>query len=110
MEILEASVPANEERIAYNIEGEVFPFKSPFEELEEDKVLEGENITLPDMNFQGMIWKSSRPQAIINNKVYDVKDVINVNAVAGEEIRIKEILSDGINLIYKRKEFIVRPK
>jgi len=111
VEILEANVPKDEKKIAYTIEDDKFPFKSPFDEMVENKGLEEENIALPEMKFQGMVWKSSRPQAIINNKVYDIKDVINVDAGGlGEEIKVRDIAKDGIHLIYKGKEFIVRPK
>ncbi|MEK7867918.1 MAG: hypothetical protein AAB157_00915, partial [Candidatus Omnitrophota bacterium] len=82
-----------------------------FDEITENNGPEEENVVLPEMTFQGMVWKSSRPQAIINSKVYDIKDVINVGAEGlGEEIKIKDITKDGIHLIYKNKEFIVRPK
>ena len=83
------------------------PFKSPFDEIAVGDKSQEENILLPEMQFQGMIWRSSRPQAIINNKVYDIKDVITVTE---EKIEVKDIDKDGIHLIYKGKEFIVRPK
>lgn len=107
VEILEANIPNKEDKISYAIEDSSMPFKSPFDEAAvENKVLE-ENILLPEMQFQGMIWRSSRPQAIINNKVYDIKDVITA---AEEKIEVKDIGKDGIHLMYKGKEFIVRPK
>ncbi|PIW68239.1 MAG: hypothetical protein COW10_03635 [Candidatus Omnitrophica bacterium CG12_big_fil_rev_8_21_14_0_65_42_8] len=106
IEILEANVPNKENKIVYAIEDESAPFKSPFDETVENKE-SAEIVLLPDMQFQGMIWKSSRPQAIINNKVYDVKDVISVT---GGEVEVKGVDKDGIHLIYKNKEFIVRPK
>lgn len=106
VEILEANVPNKENEISYTLGDDNLPFKSPFDEAVENKE-SGEELLLPEMQFQGMIWKSSRPQAIINNKVYDIKDVITV----GEgEIEVKDINKDGIYLIYKNKEFIVRPK
>jgi hypothetical protein len=107
VEILEVSIPKKENKIDYAIEDEKAPFKSPFDETAENKESK-EIILLPDMQFQGMVWKSSRPQAIINNKVYDVKDVINI--AEGETIEIKDINKDGIHLMYKNREFIVRPK
>lgn len=105
VEILEANVPKKEDVVSYNIEDGKIPFKGPFDE----KVEAGseEIVLLPDMQFQGMVWRSSRPQAIINNKVYDVKDIINT---AGGPVEIKEIKKDGIHLLYMGKEFIVRPK
>jgi len=108
VEILEAGVPKNEKTITFAPDEETSPFKNPFDDTEEIKQTD-ENVVLPEMQYQGMIWKSTRPQAIINNKVYDIKDVINVD-VAGEGIEIKDINKDGIHLVYKKKEFIVRPK
>jgi len=107
--VLEAGVPKNENEIAYTVEEETFPFKSPFDDdkVKKSEETENEDVTLPQMLFQGMVWKSSRPQVIINNKVYDVKDVISVTE---GKIEVKDINKDGIHLIYKNKEFIVRPK
>lgn len=110
VEILEAGVPKNEKEILYTLGDEGAPFKSPFDETAENKGPEGEDITLPDMKFQGMVWKSSRPQAIINNKIYDVKDIIDLGAENADDVKVKDITKDGIYLIYKNKEFIVRPK
>jgi len=112
VEILEASVPKSENEIVYTAENEKFPFKSPFDEAEKYKEEPAdENVVLPDLLFQGMVWKSSRPQVIINNKIYDIKDVISVSAEAGEGgILVKDITKEGVRLIYKKKEFIVRPK
>ncbi|MDO8602950.1 MAG: hypothetical protein Q7O04_03760 [Candidatus Omnitrophota bacterium] len=109
VEIFEAKLPKNEKTVTFTPEGEMLPFKSPFDNVEESRQAEGENVVLPEMKYQGMIWKSSRPQAIINNKVYDIKDIINVDK-DGEGIEVKDINKDGIHLIYKGKEFIVRPK
>jgi len=111
VEILEARVPKNEKEVAYTVEGDVFPFKSPFDDEAAEKPEEEENVTLPAMQFQGMLWKGPRPQAIINNKIYDIKDAINTgNGTEEENVIVKDITSDGIHLMYKHKEFIVRPK
>jgi hypothetical protein len=110
VEILEAKVPKMEKKIAYTVENDKMPFKSPFDDIKEEESVE-ENVVLPDMKFQGMVWRSSRPQAIINNKVYDINDMVDVDTgAAGGEIKVKSIDKDGIHLIYKKKEFIVRPK
>ena len=108
--ILEANVPKNEKELTYKEENDSFPFKGPIDDVEQSEKLE-DNIILPDMKYQGMIWKSSRPQAIINNKVYDIKDIIRLDTEAGGgDILVKDIAKDGIHLIYKNKEFIVSPK
>jgi len=112
VEMLEATAPRSENEVVYTVENEKFPFKSPFDEVEKYKEEPvDENVTLPQLLFQGMVWKSSRPQVIINNKVYDIKDVIKVSTDAGEgNIVVKDITKEGVCLIYKKKEFIVRPK
>lgn len=106
VEILEANAPKKENKVAYTAGDDTLPFKSPFDETMESKIHE-DNISLPEMQFQGMVWKGSRPQAIIDNKVYDINDIITV---AGGEVKVKGIDKEGIHLIYQNKEFIVRPK
>lgn len=108
VEILEKEVPQEEKGIVYDTYSERIPFKSPFEE---ELVAAGEQVELPTMTFQGMVWSSLRPQAIIDNKVYDIGDAIVVGSGdTKEEIKIKDIDRKGIHLIYKGREFLVRPK
>jgi len=107
VDILEANVPGKENEVISAIEDNELPFKSPFDDMVEKKVAEDDTILLPAMQFQGMIWKSSRPQAIIDDKVYDVKDIITMTEGV---IEVRAINKDGIHLIFKNKEFIVRPK
>lgn len=112
IEILEKNLPMEEKAVSYDTDSEKEPFKSPIESKKRDMVTE-EDIFLPSMKFQGMIWNSSRPQAIINDKVYDVNDVIyNIGSGEGEmfPIKITEITKKGIYLRYKGKGFLVRPK
>ena len=106
VETLEANVPSKESQITYTAKDEEVPFKSPFDEMAEEKV-PGENILLPEMQIQGMIWKGSRPQVIINDEIYDVKDVISVTE---GKVEVKSIDKDGVHLIYNGIEFIARPK
>lgn len=105
VEILEASVPKSESAVDYTQENEAGPFKSPFDDF--DKEGAEEIVVLPDLDFQGMVWKSFRPQVIIGNKVYEVNDYIEADK---EKILIKDVDHDGIHLKYKGREFIVRPK
>lgn len=108
VEILEKEVPAEEKGVVYTTESERAPFKSPFEG---EALAAGEQIVLPTMTFQGMVWSSARPQAIIDNKVYDIGDSIIIGTgEIKEEVRVKDINRKGISLIYKGKEFLVRPK
>lgn len=109
IEILETRLPKEESAIIYDAEELQIPFKGPFDEMEREEM--GENIVLPEMSFQGMVWKSHRPQAIIDNKVYDINDIIKIGSGEMEqEIKVKDITKDGIHLQYRGKEFIVRPK
>jgi len=110
VEILEANLPEEEKAIDYTVTDDRAPFKGPFDEENKEEVVD-ENIALPTMVFQGMVWKGARPQAIIDNKVYDVNDIIEIGEGSlKEEVKVKAISQDGIHLVYKGKEFIVRPK
>jgi hypothetical protein len=54
-------------------------------------------VSLPKMDVQGLIWGGNFPQAIINNKVYKVGDVI-------DGAQIKDIAKDGISLNFSGGE------
>lgn len=107
VEILEKVMPKGIEAISY-VDSERIPFEGPFDK-EKEKLEVDESITLPALTFQGMVWNSQRPQAIIDNKVYDIGDSI-VLGQDQDEIKVKDIAKNGMILEYKRKEFIVRPK
>jgi len=107
VEILEANIPKDLGTLVdYSVHTDRVPFKSPFEEEKPEEKID-EKITLPPMSFQGMVWNSKRPQAIIDNRVYDIGDVITVGS---EEVMLLKVDKDGLYLRYKGKEFIVRPK
>jgi len=107
---LETTLPKEEKRVEYTLGPEVTPFKSPFEK--EKKVAKStEDIKLPEMVFQGMIWNSDRPQAIIDNRVYDINDAVQIGTgELKDEVKIMDITRGGIYLRYKEKDFVVRPK
>lgn len=110
VEVLEAKVPEEEKDIRYPSEVKRLPFKSPFEK-EKAQPIEEVDVTLPSLEFQGMVWNSVRPQVIIDNKVYDIEDTIEVGSGdAKAKIKIKDITRDGVYLRYKAREFIVKPK
>lgn len=111
IEILEAKVPEEESGVVYLAGTGRVPFKSPLEEEAVSMKSTGESVALPDMKFQGMVWSSIRPQAIINDKLYDIDDVIEVGlGETKSQVKIKDITKDGIRLRFDGKEFIVRPK
>lgn len=107
VEILDAKVLKKEKEISYSLSDERVPFKGPFDEEKKEEEVAAENVVLPAMEFQGMVWNGFRPQAIINNKVYDVNDTIGLG---DEQVLVNGVSKDGISLKYKGKEFIVRPK
>ncbi len=108
VEILRRETPYQEETVKYQIEEQRTPFKSPLEDRETIEVAE-EDVSLPVMSFQGMVWNSYRPQAIINGSVHDVGDSIVIEGT-GQKVKIQAITKDGITLRYMGKDFIVRPK
>ena len=64
-------------------------------------IVQEQAITLPpQLKVHGIVWGSARPQAIINNKVVDIGDTIN-------EIKIINIASNGIDVLYKGKNFTI---
>lgn len=110
VDLLEGSVPKEEAGIEYTVSVERPPFKSPFEEKEKAEVVE-EAVELPAMTFQGMVWNSLRPQVIINNRVYEVNDIVEIGrGDAKNEIKIKDIKKEGVYLRYRGREFIVKPR
>lgn len=56
----------------------------------------------PSLTVQGLIWGGSIPQAIVNNKVVKVGDVI-------EEARIADITKEGVKVSYKGRNFNLAP-
>jgi len=111
VEILESKSPEEEKGVEYVLDDEKTPFKSPIKDKKKIEVTDGE-ITLPSMAFQGMVWNSRRPQAIINGKVYDVNDVVEIGGgeIDDNKVKIRDITREGISLRYRGKDFIVRPK
>lgn len=59
--------------------------------------------TLPDFSVQGLIWGTGKPQAIINNKVYNIGEQV-------EGAKIIEISRDGVKVSYQDKIFLVAPE
>jgi len=112
VEDLESKVPEEKKGIEYRSDSERAPFKSPFEDKKKKETVEADEIiVLPEITPQGMLWNSVRPQAIIDNKVYEIGDTILTQTEEDTyKIEIKDIARDGIYLKYRGKEFIVRPK
>lgn len=111
VEILEQNIPKEEKAVSYRAATDSTPFKSPFEDQKKIEEAAVEDVSLPSMSFEGMIWNSIRPQAIINNKVYDVNDIIKTGSEGDEfNVKVTDITREGIYLRYKGKDFLVKPK
>ena len=81
-------------------------FKDPFQSViieepqgsQTEEIKPIETIELPDLKIQGIIWGTSAPQAIINNKVVKVGSSIN-------DITIVDITGSEIIIDYKNQKF-----
>lgn len=109
IEILESTLPEEEKGAKYVLGDEATPFKSPITDKKKMVIID-EEILLPSIALQGMVWNSRRPQAIINGKVYDVNDIVEVDGKGSNKVKIIDISKEGMRLRYKGKEFIINPK
>ena len=76
------------------------PFESPFEMGEQ---IQKETIVgLPQLQVQGMIWGSAMPQAIVNNMIVKIGEIVD-----GAEIL--DIRKEGVYVLYEGKQYILRP-
>ena len=88
------------------LEYNAYNLRDPFEDLLTQKKegirkpgeSEGETVTPPRLSVQGLVWGGRTPQAIIDNRVVKVGDVI-------EEAEIIEISKDGVTMVYKKRIF-----
>jgi len=94
--------------VQYTARGLRDPFKSPFE-MQVTPVVEERRPEQPSIEYglshltvQGMVWGSDNPQAIINNKVTRIGEIID-----GAEIL--EIRREGVYVLYEGRQYIVRP-
>lgn len=89
--------------IEYQAESLRDPFQGYYKEGKEQEPVEPEEEgqvikPLPTLTVQGIIWGSSIPQAIINNKVVKVGDTI-------EEVRVIKIDKEGLTLLYEGRQY-----
>lgn len=84
------------------------PLRSPLP-LEEEKIslpaapVEEEVVSLPSLSVQGMVWGVEPAKAIINDEVVGIGDTIL-------DAQVLDIKKEGVYLLYKGKEFIVKPQ
>ncbi|MBL7130170.1 MAG: hypothetical protein ISS45_01990 [Candidatus Omnitrophica bacterium] len=79
------------------------PFENPFEMMtqpEPSKPTIG--VGLSHLQVQGVIWGSKMPQAIINNVVVRIGEVI-------EGVEILDIRQEGVYVLYEGRQYIIRP-
>lgn len=84
--------------VEYTADGLRDPFQEPFAEKAgaEQAVTTGEEKPLPSLTIQGLVWGGRFPQAIINNKVLKVGDII-------EGAQVINISKDGVSLLFDGK-------
>jgi hypothetical protein len=86
------------------------PFMSLLPKKEEQIVIKPEKtelaqeeIQLPEMYVQGMIWGGRYPTAIVDNRVVKIGDRIGEAEVTG-------ISREGVQLLYHNRYFLIRPQ
>ncbi len=103
--LVEAQVKAKKnevKKVEYTSQDLPDPFRSPFEM---EKVLDkgvAPEVSLSHLQVQGMVWSSKMPQAIINDTVVRIGEVID-----GAEIL--DIRKEGIYVLYEGGQYIIRP-
>lgn len=90
------------------IEYQAQNFRDPFEAYRKDAPLpssvsvlpapEEKVLPLPDLTIQGAIWGGSLPQAIINNRVLKLEEVI-------EPPKVVKIEKEGITVLYSGRQY-----
>ncbi|MBL7085393.1 MAG: hypothetical protein ISS43_04730 [Candidatus Omnitrophica bacterium] len=79
------------------------PFQSPFEMVEAETIEPTViGADLPHLRVQGIVWGSKVPQAIINNTVVKVGEII-------EGAEIIDIRKEGVYVLYEEGQYILRP-
>jgi hypothetical protein len=80
----------------------LFPKKEPeVKNVEQVVPVKKEEIKPPELSIQGLVWGKIAPQAIVNNKVVSVGDII-------DEARIIGINKEGIRILFKNEIFFIR--
>jgi hypothetical protein len=93
----DATVAIERPKVAYDAAGSRDPFISM---ISKETTMQGEQPErqLPAMSVQGIIWGGIFPQAIINNKVVKVGDIIN-------EAKVVNIDKEGIRLLFEGRVY-----
>lgn len=73
--------------------------RDPFKEPQQEDTQQLQEVQLPEMKVQGVIWGTKIPQAIINNTVVKPGDVV----FGG--VKILEIKPEGIVVFFKNRNY-----
>jgi hypothetical protein len=57
---------------------------------------------LPPLSLQGLIWDAPIPQAIIDDKIVKIGDIV-------KEAEVLDIKKEGVTLLFKNKKFVIKP-
>lgn len=80
------------------------PFKSPIMKSrmknEEVRDQSGQVAAPPPLTIQALLWGSTLPQAIVNNKIVKENDTI-------EGVKILAIDREGLTVLYMNRQFII---
>ncbi|MBN1913911.1 MAG: hypothetical protein JW788_05875 [Candidatus Omnitrophica bacterium] len=84
----------------YEAKGQKDPFKGKeIIGVKKEEAPQGEpSRPLPALTIQGLVWGGAFPQAIINNRVVKVGDII-------EEAKITAISKTGVKVVFDKREY-----
>ena len=66
-----------------------------------EKSIPQEEIIPPNLTIKGLIWNTDLPQAIVNDSIIRIGDII-------DEAEVLDITKEGISIRYRSKEFFVK--
>ena len=55
-------------------------------------------------NLEGVVWGAYVPKAIINNRIYDIGDMLD------DEAEINNINKEGVTVLFYDEEYVIRTK
>jgi hypothetical protein len=95
-------------RVEFNEADSKDPFASPLPQKDVTLYKQvadsgGQGATLPIFSVQGLVWGTDKPQAIIDNKIFNIGDEI-------KGAKIIAIDKDGVKILYQERTFLVNPE
>ncbi|OGX45182.1 MAG: hypothetical protein A3G38_04740 [Omnitrophica WOR_2 bacterium RIFCSPLOWO2_12_FULL_51_8] len=96
-----AEIVIERPRVKFDEEAYRDPFKEPVIKIQDaaaPQETQKKQIPLPALTLQGLIWGGIFPQAIINNKVLKIGDII-------ERARVTNISKDGVVVFFEGEQF-----